>query len=232
VTRSVQRGAEAMGENRFDPSFDELPQTLPIFPLAGVLLLPHGRLPLNIFEPRYLAMTRDALGGARLIGMIQPRDPDANGEAPPVYPTGCAGRIISFAETEDGRYLITLKGTIRFAVTAELPLVSGYRLVVPEFSRYRADLQPDKGRIDRERLLGALKAYFTAQGFTVDWKAVESADDARLVTSLAMICPFDPREKQALLEAPDLPERARTMTALLEMAVRNSGPRSDERSLH
>jgi uncharacterized protein len=218
-----------MGSTSFDPGFEALPATVPIFPLAGVLLLPRGRLPLNIFEPRYLAMTRDALAGPRLIGMIQPTEEERSGASPRIYPTGCAGRIISFSETEDGRYLITLKGLIRFAVANELPLVNGYRQVVPDYGPFRCDLEPERADIDRTRLLNALKAYFTVQGFSVDWAAVESTDNERLVTSLAMICPFDASEKQALLEAPDLAERSRTMTALLEMAVLNSGR---EKSLH
>jgi Lon protease-like protein len=213
----------------FDPSFEALPATLPIFPLAGVLLLPRGRLPLNIFEPRYLAMARDVLAGDRMIGMVQPIEPEAEGEAPAVYPKGCAGRIISFSETDDGRYLVTLKGLIRFIIAAERPLTSGYRSVVPDYAPFRADLAAEDGDIDRARLLGALKAYFDVQGLDVDWNAVESTDDERLVTSLAMICPFDPSEKQALLEAPDLTARSRTMTALLEMAVLTGG---GERSLH
>src|SRR5215831_19804221 len=116
-----------------------LPSVLPIFPLTGVLLLPRGRLPLNIFEPRYLAMTRDALAGERLIGMVQPSDPAASGANPPVYPTGCAGRITSFSETEDGRFLITLTGTSRFRIRDELELFEGYRRVVPEWREFALD---------------------------------------------------------------------------------------------
>src|SRR6201993_4588113 len=114
---------------------------LPIFPLTGVLLLPRGRLPLNIFEPRYLAMTRDALAGERLIGMVQPSDPAASSSNPPVYPTGCAGRITSFSETEDGRFLITLTGTCRFHIRAELPLLEGYRRVVPDWHEFARDTE-------------------------------------------------------------------------------------------
>src|SRR5205085_10260131 len=120
-----------------------LPDILPIFPLTGVLLLPRGRLPLNIFEPRYLAMTRGALAGDRLIGMVQPRDPTASGGNPRVYPTGCAGRITSFSETEDGRFLITLTGTCRFRIREELPLLEGYRRVVPEWSEFARDLESE-----------------------------------------------------------------------------------------
>src|SRR5215831_831746 len=117
-----------------------LPTIIPIFPLTGVLLLPRGRLPLNIFEPRYLAMTRDALAGERLIGMVQPSDPTASGSNPPVYPTGCAGRITSFSETDDGRFLITLTGACRFRIREELPLLEGYRRVVPEWNGFARDL--------------------------------------------------------------------------------------------
>lgn len=198
-----------------------LPAILPIFPLTGVLLLPRGRLPLNIFEPRYLAMTRDALAGERLIGMVQPSDPGASG-SPPVYPTGCAGRITSFSETEDGRFLITLTGTSRFRIREELPLLEGYRRVVPEWREFARDLDSeDEPRFDRERLMRGLKAYFVQQQISADWDAIGSVAGERLVTSVAMICPFEPSEKQALLEAPDLGERARLLTAIVEMAVLN-----------
>src|SRR5712671_208947 len=135
-----------------------LPEIIPIFPLTGVLLLPRGRLPLNIFEPRYLAMTSDALGGERLIGMIQPSGPPGDQGAgrmnPPVYPTGCAGRITAFSETDDGRYLITLTGTSRFRIREELPLLEGYRRVVPEWLEFARDFESeDEPGFDRERLL-------------------------------------------------------------------------------
>src|SRR5436305_10701217 len=149
-----------------------LPLILPIFPLTGVLLLPRGRLPLNIFEPRYLAMTRDALAGERLIGMVQPSDPSASGSNPPVYPTGCAGRITSFSETEDGRFLITLTGTCRFRIREELPLLEGYRRIVPEWDEFIRDLEsaPEPG-FDRERLLRGLKTYFQQHQISADWDA-------------------------------------------------------------
>ena len=197
-----------------------LPAILPIFPLTGVLLLPRGRLPLNIFEPRYLAMTRDALAGERLIGMVQPSNPAGSGSNPPVYPTGCAGRITSFAETEDGRFLITLTGTSRFRIREELPLLEGYRRVVPEWREFARDLEnEDEAGFDRDRLLRGLRAYFRQHQISADWDAVTAVPGERLVTSIAMICPFDPSEKQALLEAPDLGERARLLTAIVEMAV-------------
>jgi Lon protease-like protein len=197
-----------------------LPTNLPIFPLTGVLLLPRGRLPLNIFEPRYLAMTRDALAGDRLIGMVQPSNPGASGDNPPVYPMGCAGRITSFAETEDERFLITLTGTCRFRIRDELPLLEGYRRVVPEWSEFARDLgSEDEPAFDRERLMRGLKGYFQQHQISADWGAINSVPGERLVTSVAMVCPFEPSEKQALLEASDLNERARLLTAMVEMAL-------------
>jgi len=207
------------------PGGTALPSILPIFPLAGVLLLPRGRLPLNIFEPRYLAMTRDALAGERLIGMVQPSDPSARGSEPTVYPTGCAGRITSFSETDDGRFLITLTGICRFRIREELPLLEGYRRVVPEWREFAQDLDSeDEPGFDRDRLLRGLRTYFQQHQIQADWDAITAVPGERLVTSIAMICPFDPSEKQALLEAPDLDERARLLTAIVEMAGLNQPP--------
>ena len=207
-----------------------LPVILPIFPLTGVLLLPRGRLPLNIFEPRYLAMIFDALAGHRMIGMVQPMQPGgyagdglpaADGR-PKVHKVGCAGRITSFAETEDGRFLITLTGTSRFRIREELPLLEGYRRVVPEWREFARDLEnEDEAGFDRDRLLRGLRAYFRQHQISADWDAVTAVPGERLVTSIAMICPFEPSEKQALLEAPDLDERARLLTTIVEMAVLN-----------
>jgi Lon protease-like protein len=211
-----------MSPNPFDPTFDQLPGSLPIFPLTGVLLLPRSRLPLNVFEPRYLAMTEDALAsGNRLIGMVQPTAAEETARPPPVYRTGCAGRITSFSESDDGRYLITLSGICRFDIAEEMPTTRGYRRVVPDWAPYRADLSgpESSAMLDRARLLNGLKGYFRQTGLTANWEAVESTPDERLVNSLAMICPFDASEKQALLEAPTLEERARMMTAMIEMAV-------------
>ena len=202
-----------------------LPEVLPIFPLAGVLLLPHGRLPLNIFEPRYLAMTRDSLGGERLIGMIQPQDPMLGGPNsddinPPVYPVGCAGRITSFSETNDGRFLITLTGVSRFRVREELPLLSGYRRVVADWAPFAHDRdRPGRSRFDRDRLQRGLRSFFAARQISADWEAIEKAPGDYLVTSLAMACPFAPSEKQALLEAAGPDARAELLTTLVEMAA-------------
>ncbi len=216
-----------------DPSLapDALPPVLPIFPLGGALLLPRGRLPLNIFEPRYLAMVEDALGTGRMIGMIQPRGNGAAGgagdtvgngldtEATPVYPMGCAGRISAFRESGDGRFLITLTGVSRFRVAEELPMHRGYRKVVPLWTEFEQDLvEAESADIDRSRLVAGLRGYFRRHRIECDWRVVEATPDERLITTLAMICPFDANEKQALLEAPDLTERGRLLIALIEMA--------------
>jgi len=202
-----------------------LPEVLPIFPLTGVLLLPRGRLPLNIFEPRYLAMTQDALKADRLIGMVQPCEPDlsnrgAGPENPPTYPVGCAGRITSFSETDDGRYLVTLTGVSRFRIRDELPLLSGYRRIAAEWSPFAGDLDPaDEPDFDRARFVRGLRGFFGQRQVTADWSAIERAPADHLITSIAMLCPFAPGEKQALLEAPNLAERAQLLTALIEMAA-------------
>lgn len=203
----------------FDPAFEDLPSEIPIFPLTGVLLLPGGKLPLNIFEPRYLNMTSAALAGHRMIGMIQPTNGN-EGAQPDVYETGCAGRLISFSETEDGRYLITLSGYARFDIKEELPLREGYRQVVPDWKPYREDLaEEDGGSIDRDRMLRALKGYFAANQVDANWDAIKDTPTDRLVNALAMMCPFQPSEKQALLEAATLMDRADVMVALLEMSL-------------
>jgi len=221
-----------MADTSIHPRFGPLPAILPIFPLAGVLLLPRGNLPLNIFEKRYLAMTEDALKtDHRMIGMIQPTGADdadslvsSGRPGPQVYPLGCAGRIVSFQEQRDGRYLVTLAGVCRFTVAEELDTARGYRRVRPNFSLFGEDMQEEyeAGQFDRERLITALGHYFTIHKIDPNWKAIESMGDRMLVTSLAMGCPFNPSEKQALLEAADLPERADVLTTLLEMA----GPES------
>jgi len=200
-------------------SIGDLPRLLPVFPLAGVLLLPRGRLPLNIFEPRYLAMFDDALKGGRMIGMIQPADPEAAEPAPALFGVGCAGRITSFSETGDGRYLVALDGISRFRVASELELHRGYRRVIPDWTPFAADLNEEPCSIDRSRLINLLQAYFRQQGLSANWEAIGQAPDERLLTSLSMICPFSPPEKQALLEAGCLSERGRLMMTLLEMAI-------------
>jgi Lon protease-like protein len=200
----------------------ELPGELPVFPLTGVLLLPRGRLPLNIFEKRYLAMFDDALGGDRLIGVIQP-SAQAGAPSTALFSVGCAGRITSFGETGDGRYVVALDGIARFAVAEELPPVRGYRRVIPDWSRFTTDIAEDAGAIDRHRLIDLLQAYFRQKSLSANWDAIGQTPDERLVTSLAMICPFEPPEKQALLEADCLSDRARLMMSLLEIAIAGHG---------
>lgn len=201
----------------FAPS--ALPEELPIFPLSGVLLLPRGRLPLNIFEPRYIAMVEAALAQSRLIGMVQPSVADSQEPLPPVYHIGCAGRITSFTETDDGRFLLSLTGICRFTIVKELPIEHGYRRVKPEWERFLSDIgSAEEAEIDREKLLGILRGYFKLQGIAADWNAVQNTNNETLISSLAMICPLAANEKQALLEAPDLAARAEMLMALLEMA--------------
>jgi len=206
--------------NPFTPGFSELPRMIPIFPLSGALLLPRGILPLNIFEPRYLNMTQAAMSGERTIGMIQPTDVERPGVPQPVYDTGCAGRITSYSETDDGRILITLAGLCRFTVAEELDVTDGYRRVRADYDRFRDDMAraETEAGIDRDRLIAALQTFLKHRGIDANWDAIKSMADDRLVTSLSMMCPFEPNEKQALLEAPDAAERARVLVALLEMA--------------
>ena len=205
----------------FHPSPEELPEEIAIFPLPGALQLPGGRLPLNRFEPRYLAMCFDALGQGRMFGMVQadpsrPRRPDGGSQ---IYGVGCLGRLSSFSETEDGRLLITLTGVARFRVAEEIGGRRGYRRVRADYGPYLADLEPETLPIPRAEVLAALRPYFTAQGIEVNWEAIEGLGDAALITTLAMVCPFEVPEKQALLEAETLPGRAATLVTLLRMAA-------------
>jgi Lon protease-like protein len=201
-------------------TFSDLPETVPVFPLPGVLLLPRALLPLNIFEPRYLNMVRDALETReRLIGMVQPADAHSELYEPPLFSVGCAGRIIESSDTPDGRMLITLRGVCRFELDAEIGNVKGYRRVRAGWRPYHNDFAAEEERIDRPRLVSALKRYFKRHSIEADWDALERTAAERLVSSIAMICPFDPSEKQALLEAGDLPQRTELMIALIEMGM-------------
>lgn len=206
-----------------------LPRTIPIFPLTGVLLLPRGRLPLNIFEPRYLNMTSDALGRGRIIGMVQPVVPrndlmspsgaEDETDEPAVYTTGCAGRIVSFAETGDGRFLITLEGVNRFRVAEEVDMRRGYRRVRTDYAPFRWDREADTDAVvNRERLLATLGEFAGAKRIEADWSQIKAASDVALVTTLSMLCPFEPGEKQALLECPGSGERADLLIALMQLA--------------
>ena len=203
-----------MSRGPFEPLFDELPHSIALFPLSGALLLPGGRLPLNIFEPRYLAMVQDAMATPhRLIGMIQPKGNDG------YYEIGCAGRIAEYSESDDGRLLISLAGVSRFHCHSTTLQEAGYLTGDVDFSQFRQDLIPDNKVVDRDKLIAILKRYFDVKGFSADWTHIEECEDERLVTTLSMICPFGSTEKQALLEAPDLVQRAQLLIAMLEMSV-------------
>ena len=204
-------------------SLETLPGTIPIFPLEGALVLPRGHLPLNIFEPRYVDMVRDAMGGARLIGMIQPRPGGA------LYEVGCLGKINQFADMEDGRFEILLGGLMRFRVEQELSAVTPYRQVTADYEPYLQDLRepPPLDATTRQALEEGLRGYLDAQGLSADWEAVKQADDESLVNTLAAVCPFDAAEKQALLEADDLARRAATLEALMRFSG-DEGPHSSQ----
>lgn len=219
-----------MSKNAFAPEFKDLPDTLPVFPLTGVLLLPNGQLPLNIFEKRYLDMVDDALSSHRLIGMIQPEKPNPEGvvDNPALSKVGCAGKITDFSETSDGRYLISLTGIVRFQLEQELQATTLYRQVKPDWGHYKSDLD-SQGCIDldRDKLNELLANYFDKEGLDCDWSMVEKAADEKLITCLSMICPFEPQEKQALLEASCCNKRSELFMAMLEMAVKSSEMRTD-----
>jgi hypothetical protein len=197
---------------------EELPQVIPLFPLDGALLLPHASRPFNIFEPRYLNMLDDVMAAERLIGMVQTA---AGGtpERPFLAHVGCAGRVTSFGETPDGRYLITLTGVCRFRLEGEIPSPTPYRQAKVDYGAYAQDLEPlpaDPGA-DRQRLMDALGPYLEHRGLRIDWGALYGAPIAQLVDSLAMALPFDHAELQALLEAPDLDARRQALITLLEI---------------
>ncbi|RZJ96250.1 MAG: peptidase S16 [Brevundimonas sp.] len=202
---------------------DDLPQVIPVFPLAGAIVLPRGQLPLNIFEPRYLNMIDDAMAGDRIIGMIQPTGGPSH--LPRLSQVGCAGRITSFAETSDGRYLVTLTGVCRFRVAAEMPASTPYRQVRAAFQAYESDLaEPDlDAELDRPGFFEALRRYLDHRALEIDWETAEGAPVDALVNSLSMALPFDPAEKQALLEALDLTARAEALTALLRIDAADAG---------
>ncbi len=202
----------------------DLPQKLPVFPLPGALLLPRADLPLNIFEPRYLEMVSDALSGERIIGIIQPRDDNDAAERPGLMKVGCAGRITSYAETADGRMLVTLTGVSRFSIKSELTVGTAYRQVVANFKPFAIDLVMDLGaaEVNRPALLTAFKDYLTANNMSADWSEINAASTEVLVNTLSLLAPYPASEKQALLEAPDLKTRADVLVALTEMALSKS----------
>ncbi len=203
---------------------EDLPGRLPVFPLPGALLLPRADLPLNIFEPRYLEMISDALSGERMIGIIQPKDDGDNGIRPGLMTVGCAGRITSYAETPDGRMLVTLTGISRFSIKSELPVMTPYRQVAADFNPFAIDLVMDLGanEVNRPALLTAFKDYLTANNMSADWSEINAASTEVLVNTLSLLAPYPANEKQALLEAPDLKSRADVLVALTEMALSKS----------
>jgi Lon protease-like protein len=212
-----------------------LPQELPIFPLGGALLLPRGRLPLNIFEPRYLHMIEDALGNGRFIGMIQPAEHQSHPvrDGCRLFEIGCVGRITQFAETPDGRFLITLIGQARFRVGEEIEGRNGYRRVRADYGSFGVDRTEDTRPIaDRPRLVKAVRAFFASRRIDGDLSGIDEASDEVLVNSLSMASPFAPEEKQALLESADLQDRAGLLTALFEMAVSEGGAGPDTPARH
>jgi len=208
----------------------DLPDVVPIFPLPGALLLPRGQMPLNVFEPRYLALVDDALAGRRLVGMIQPdsRHPGSE-QRPHLYSVGCVGRITQFAETGDGRYLVELTGVGRFRILEELAVRTLYRQCRVTFAPFADDFIARKGEeaVDRKALLDALSAFLKANSFKADWEGIENAPNEALVNALAMMSPYGPAEKQAMLEAPDLKTRAEILVAVTEIELAKGKTQGD-----
>jgi hypothetical protein len=209
----------------------DLPEVIPVFPLPGALLLPRGQMPLNIFEPRYLAMVDDAFrDGYRLIGMIQPDISHSPDEAhPKLFRVGCVGRITQLAESGDGRYILELTGITRFRVISEETVLTAYRQCKVDYFSYIDDFTARKGEeaVDRDALLTTLTEFLKANNLQVDWEGIESAPNEALVNALAMMSPYGPPEKQAMLEAPDLKTRAEILIAITEMDLAKKGTSSD-----
>jgi Lon protease-like protein len=219
-----------MGMNAIYRGPDDCPAVIPVFPLPGALLLPRGQIPLNIFEPRYLSMVDDALKGDRMIGMVQPdADNGAAASVPRLYHVGCAGRITQFAETGDGRYLITLVGVARFRIREELGTTTLYRQCLVGYGDYMTDFTARAGEdeVDRAGVVKALRDFVQAADVRVDWQGIEDAPNEALVNALCMMSPFGVREKQALLEAENLKTRAEVLIALTEIELARGGSGSD-----
>jgi Lon protease-like protein len=203
---------------------EDLAERVPVFPLNGAILLPRGRLPLNIFEPRYLNMIDDAMASDRLIGMIQPALGEVDRIKPELADVGCVGRITSYAETDDGRYLLVLTGVARFVVRQELQLKLPYRSVRADYTPFKHDFTADTwGQPGvKEGVSGSLAAYLARNDLRADWSELNDADLETFINVLCAACPFSPGEKQALLEAPDLRSRTETLKALLDISARNT----------
>ena len=221
------------------PNFDRLPASIPVFPLSGVLLLPRAVLPLNIFEPRYRNMTEDAMSSDRLIGMVQPVDPEElpiaadgriknlDGERLPLYSTGCAGYISQCRETPDGHFLLLLKGISRFTICDELETMRGYRRVTTDWNMFHDDDELPTTALDRPRLLTAIRRYFEQKELNFDWNKANEVEDEALVNALAMSSPFSPAEKQALLEARNLDERSKILASIAEITAHGNNASLD-----
>ena len=200
----------------------DMPGALPLFPLAGMLLLPRRPMQLTVFEPRYLDLLDDALTGERLIGVIQPlAGDDAEDASPELFPVGCAGRIVQYAETGDKQCFLTLMGVARFRVARELAAATRYRSVVPDYSDFAGDFTEGLGEsaVDRKAVVDALRAFAEANKIGVDWDDIEKASNETLVNALAMMSPYGTREKQALLEARDLKSRAEILVAISQVEL-------------
>lgn len=207
----------------FFPKFSDLPTEIPIFPLAGAVVMPGVQLPLNIFEPRYLNMVLDSLASSHLIGMIQPTSDTLQREVPEIHRVGCAGRITSYSETSDGRIVLVLTGVCRFQVAEELDEHHGYRRVRPDWERFAADYHPDEGSIpDRPGFLGSLKTYCGLRGVDIPWDDIEKMGDNELTNLLCAHLPLSPEDKQALLKTLQTTERSALMRGLLDMASASS----------
>ncbi len=208
----------------FFPQFSDLPNALPIFPLEGAVVMPNADLPLNIFEPRYLNLVNDVLTSHRMFGMVQP-DPSRGGSPTPVYRTGCAGRITSYQETLDGRIVLSLTGVCRFDIQEELPTTRGYRIVIPDWQRFAADMESadvDDG-IGIQPYLDTLRRYFLRNNLDTDWDALEQLSQEQLVHGLLPLLPLAPAEKQVILEAVGLTEQANALVSALEFSLQEEG---------
>ncbi len=202
-----------------------LPTVVPLFPLTGALLLPRSIMPLNIFEPRYLAMVRDALDRDHVIGMVQPQDPDDTRFEPPIYKIACLGRITEHRNLPDGRMMISLEGISRFDIVEELAHTTPYRQARVDYDRFTADIDAiDHIAVaDRDSLIGHLRKFLATRNMSADWSLIDTASDEMLVNALATICPFEANEKQALLEASSLTDRARLMITMMDFALADTG---------
>jgi Lon protease-like protein len=234
-----------MAGSIFDPEFDQLPMRIPIFPLPSALLLPGGQLPLNIFEPRYLAMVTHALATpTRLIGMVQPLDhyagddsanddtannDIANNDGARLFETGCAGRLSFFQESDDGRFVIALNGVCRFHRLRQELDPNGFLVADVDWQPFANDLRIDVSALDRDPLIKVMKRYFDMKGFETDWTQIENSDNHQLLATLSMICPFEVAEKQALLEADSMAKRADLLIAMMEMALHDETGGNDAR---